>query len=161
MNGHPRKTSIRRSKEVVESVVPHESWWRRVLGRCGTRRLEPLRRADQRLARRVEDIIVGLGLTQTTFSASGGDTLHVPQVVLVSAGPLLTRLDVRILHGQTLNDFVVHAPVIANELGFAEVRMVPLDSSLIRFELLPDQSGAGSQVFHPSRQPRQLGRHGQ
>ncbi len=138
MNGYPREMSVRHSEEVVENVVPHESWWRRVPRRCGTRRLERLRRADdQQLARRVEDIIVTLGLTQTNFSASGGDTLHVPQVVSVSGGPL-KRLDVRILHGQTLDDFVAHAPAIANELRLAEVYIVPLDSSLIRFELLPE-----------------------
>lgn len=137
MYNHPQDASPRRSEETDENIGLRESWWRQVLGRCGTRRSERLRRAaDQQLAQRVEDIIVGLGLTQTNFSASGGDTLHVPQVVSVSAGPL-KRLDVSLLPGQTLDDFVVHAPTIAHELGMAEVRIVSRNPSLIRFELVP------------------------
>jgi hypothetical protein len=137
MNIHPQDASPRRSEETAENAGLRESWWRQVRGPCATGRSERLRRAaDQQLARRVEDIIVGLGLTQTNFSASGGDTLHVPQVVSVSAG-LLKRLDVSLLPGQTVDDFVVHAPTIAHELGMTEVRIVARGPSLIRFEMVP------------------------
>jgi hypothetical protein len=85
----------------------------------------------------MEDIIVELGLTQTSYSISGGYTLHVPQVVSVITGPL-GRLDIRILPSQMPDDFAVHAPAIAQKLGMAEVQVVPLGPSLIRLELFPE-----------------------
>jgi hypothetical protein len=104
------------------------------------RRARQLKRArqehDQRLAWRVTDIMVGCGLVQTDYSIGGGRMLHLPQVVSVVAGPPV-GLDIRILPGQTPDDFVAHARVIAYNLGVAEVRVVPLGPSLIRLELLP------------------------
>lgn len=91
---------------------------------------------DERLARRVEEIIVGLGLTQADFSIANGHTFHIPQVVSVDPGPP-ERLDIRILPGQSPDDFASHTLTIAYDLGVAEVRVVPLGPSLIRLELLP------------------------
>ncbi len=61
---------------------------------------------------------------------------HVPQVVSVVVG-LPVRLDIRILPGQTPDDYAVRAPPVAYDLGVAEVRVVPLGPSLLRLELLP------------------------
>jgi hypothetical protein len=91
---------------------------------------------DQLLAWRVQDILAGLGLDQTDFSIAGGRIVHVPEVVSVDPG-LPKRLNVHMLPGQTPDDFSAHAPAIAYDLDVAEVRVVPLGSSLIRLELLP------------------------
>jgi hypothetical protein len=97
---------------------------------------------DQRLARRVEEIIVGLGLIETDYSIAGGRTFHIPQVVSVDPGPP-EALDIRILPGQAPEDFSAHTPAIAYDLGVAEVRVVPLKPSLIRLELLPHDPTPG------------------
>ncbi|MGH3838808.1 MAG: hypothetical protein ACRDSF_24400 [Pseudonocardiaceae bacterium] len=91
---------------------------------------------DQLLALRVQDVLVGCGLTRVDFNIGGGRTLHVPQVVSVVAGPPV-KLTIRALPGQTLDDFTRHAPAIADNLGMAEVRVAPLGPSLIGLELLP------------------------
>ncbi|MGH3823018.1 MAG: hypothetical protein ACRDRA_09330 [Pseudonocardiaceae bacterium] len=91
---------------------------------------------DHQLALRVQDIFVARGLTRSGFSIAGGYTLHIPEVVAVTAGPP-TRLDIRTLSGQLLDDFAARAPAIAYDLGVAEVRVVALGPSLIRLELLP------------------------
>ena len=97
---------------------------------------------DQRLARRVEEIIVGLGLTQTNFSIASGHTFHIPQVVSVDPGPP-EGVNIRILPGQSPEDFSAHTPAIAYDLGVAEVRMVPLGPFLVRLELLPHDASSG------------------
>lgn len=138
MNGDRQHTTVRPSVWAVENVVARPLWWRRVEERRRARRLQRVRRADdQRFAQRVQDIFVELGLTQTNYSMSGGYNLHVPQVVSVITGPI-GRLDIRILPGQTPDDFAVHAPAIAQKLGTAEVQVIPLGPSLIRLELLPE-----------------------
>ncbi len=91
------------------------------------------------LAWRMQDIIAGLGLTQTDFSIAGGRSVHIPEVVSVAAGPPV-GLHIRTLPGQTPDDFAAHAPAIAynlGDLGVAQVRVVPLGPSLIRLDLLP------------------------
>ena len=98
--------------------------------------------ADDRLARRVEEVIVGLGLAQTDFSIASGHTFHIPQVVSVDPGPP-QGLDIRILAGQSPEDFSSHTAAIAYDLGVAEVRVVPLGPSLIRLELLPHDPLSG------------------
>ena len=98
--------------------------------------------ADQRLARRVEEIIVGLGLVETDFSIASDHTFHIPQVVSMDPGPP-QGLDIRILAGQSPEDFSAHTPAIAYDLGVAEVRVVPLGPSLIRLELLPHDPLSG------------------
>jgi Domain of unknown function (DUF1918) len=91
---------------------------------------------DEQLAQRVEEIIAGLGLTQTGHSVAGVQIMHLPQVVSIHPGPP-EGLDIHILPGQSPEDFSAHAPTIAYDLGVAEVRVVPLGPSLIRLELLP------------------------
>ena len=104
-----------------------------------TRVFERMRQeGEQRLAWRVQDIIVGLGLTQADFSLGGGRTLHIPEVISVTERPV--GLDICMLPGQMPDDFAAHAPAIAYNLGVAEVRVVPLGPSLIRLVLLPGAS---------------------
>jgi hypothetical protein len=88
------------------------------------------------LAWRVEEIIAGLDLVQSDFSIAAGRVFHVPQVVSVDTGPPV-GLDIRILPGQSPDDFSAHAAAIAYDLGMAEVRIVPLGPTVIRLELLP------------------------
>lgn len=90
----------------------------------------------ERLARRVEEIIAGLGLTHDDFSIAAGRVFHAPEVVSVDPGPPV-GLDIRILPGQSPDDFSAHAAAIAYDLGMAEVRVVPVGPSVIRLELLP------------------------
>ena len=107
------------------------------LARAHDRELER-RQQDgyEQLALRVEDIIVGLGLTLDDFSIAAGRVFHIPQVVSVDPGPPV-GLDLRILPGQSPEDFSAHAAAIAYDLGMAEVRVVPLGPSVIRLVLLP------------------------
>lgn len=90
----------------------------------------------EQLAWRVQDIIAGLGLVQSDSSIGSGRVFHVPQVVSVDPSPPV-GLDIRILPGQSPDDFSAHAAAIAYDLGMAEVRIVPLGPSAIRLELLP------------------------
>jgi hypothetical protein len=92
--------------------------------------------AYERLAERVEEIIAGLGLVQDDFSIGAGRIYHVPQVVSVDPGPPV-KVDVRILPGQSPEDFSVPAATIAYDLGVAEVGINPLGPSAIRLELRP------------------------
>ena len=104
-----------------------------------TRELERMRQeGEQLLAWRVQDIIVGLGLTQADYSMGGGRTLHIPEVVSVTERPV--GLDIRMLPGQIPDDFAAHAERIAYNLGVAEIRVVPLGPSLIRLILVPATS---------------------
>ncbi|MGH3765720.1 MAG: hypothetical protein ACRDTX_11330 [Pseudonocardiaceae bacterium] len=133
---------MRRLAADAENVVHHPPWWRRLPSRWRrhhAQQSELTRRADdQLLASLVQDIIVELGLTQTNYSISGGYTLHVPQVVSLVTGSR-SRVDIRILHSQTPEDFAAHATAIAHRLDVAGVRVVPLGSSMVRLELLPKQ----------------------
>lgn len=113
----------------------HPLEWRR--SRDLERRLEA---GYEQLVRRVEEIIAGLGLIQSDFSIGGGRIFHIPEVVSVAPGPPV-GLDIQMLPGQTPDDFSAHAPAIAYDLGMAEVRIVPLEPSLIRLELLPHAGG--------------------
>jgi len=90
----------------------------------------------EQLAWRVEEIIAGLGLIQSDSSIGSGRVFHVPHVVSVDPGPPV-GLDIRILPGQSPDDFSAHAAAIAYDLGMAEVRILPLGPSAIRLELLP------------------------
>jgi hypothetical protein len=91
---------------------------------------------DQILAWRTQDVIAGLGLTHTDFSIAAGWVIRIPEVISVANGPPV-GLHIRILPGQTPDDFAAHTPAIAYNLGVAEVRVVPLGPSLIRLDLLP------------------------
>jgi hypothetical protein len=108
---------------------------------------------DQQLAWRVQDILVGCGLSQVGYSIGGSRVFRIPQVVSVVAGPPV-GVDVRILPGQTPDDFTTHAKAIAYNLDVAEVQVVPLGPYFIRLELLPKSdparaSGTGSQTLPP------------
>lgn len=124
-----------------EAVTGGKNRWRsgllHPLARAHDRELER-RQQDgyEQLALRVEDIIVGLGLTLEDFSIAAGRVFHIPQVVSVDPGPPV-GLDLRILPGQSPEDFSAHAPAIAYDLGMAEVRVVPLGPSVIRLVLVP------------------------
>jgi hypothetical protein len=84
----------------------------------------------------VQDIIAGLGLTQMDFSIGGGRVVHVPKVVSMAAGPPV-GLDIKILPGQSPEDFSAHERTIAYDLGVAEVRVVPPRAR-------PDPAGAAA-----------------
>jgi hypothetical protein len=90
----------------------------------------------ERLARRLEEIIIGLDLVLDDFSIAAGRVYHIPQVLSVDPGPPV-GMDIRILPGQSPEDFSAHAAAIAYDLGMAEIRVVPLGPSLIRLELIP------------------------
>jgi uncharacterized protein DUF1918 len=119
------------------------SWLRHPLEWRHSRDLERRQQVrDEHLARRVQDIIAGLGLTQMDFSIGGGRVVHVPKVVSMAAGPPV-GLDIKILPGQSPEDFSAHERTIAYDLGVAEVRVVPLGPDRIRLELLPHDPQPG------------------
>ena len=129
-----------------ETLSRRKSWWpsrlRRRLAR-GHRDLERWQEVGyERLACRVEEIIAGLGLTQSDFSVAAGHLFHMPQVVSVGPGPPV-RLDIRILPGQSPHDYSAHAAAIAYDLGMAKVRVIPLGPSAVRLELLPHDRISG------------------
>jgi hypothetical protein len=90
---------------------------------------------DRRFAGFLQEVLAGCGLSQVDFSVGGGRILHIPQVISVSDGPPVT-VNVHLLPGQTPDDFADRAEAIAENLGVAEVRVVPLGPFLIRLELL-------------------------
>lgn len=92
--------------------------------------------AYQRLAWYVEDVLVGCGLFQASFSIGGGRTFYVPRVVLVIPGPPV-GLNIRMLPGQMPDDFAAQARRIAYNLDVADIRVIPLERHLIRLELVP------------------------
>jgi len=109
------------------------------LARRHTRALEHMRQeGTQRLVGRVQDIIVGLGLTQAGNSVAGGRTTIIPEVISVTERPV--GFEIRMLPGQIPDDFAAHAKRIAYNLGVAEVQVVPLGHSLIRLILVPEAS---------------------
>lgn len=99
---------------------------------------------DAQLARRLQDVLFGLGLTHIDFSVGAGRTVHAPDVVAVTAGPPV-GLDIDMLPGQTPDDYAAHSSAIAYNLGVDEIRIVPLGPSRIRLELLPRTRRAGKQ----------------
>jgi hypothetical protein len=111
------------------SLLYHPFAWRRA------RRRERIHRSnDQRLAWRVQDVLVGCGLSQDDYSVAGGRVFHIPQVLSISHGPPVS-LDIRLLPGQTPEDVAAHASALAYGLGVAEVRVIPLETPLIRLQL--------------------------
>jgi Domain of unknown function (DUF1918) len=135
---HPRGT-----KAVTGGESPWLSRLRHPLEWRHNRDLERRQQAGyEQLAWRVEEIIAGLDLTQSDFSIAAGRVFHVPQVISVDTGPPV-GLDIRILPGQSPDDYSAHTATIAYDLGIAEVRVVPLGPSVIRLELLPDDRRPG------------------
>ncbi len=90
---------------------------------------------EQMLVWHVRRFFVGRGLTQTYHTVAAGRVVHVPQVISVTGPPI--GLDIRMLPGQAPEDFAKHAPAMAYHFSAAEVRVVPLEPSRIRLELLP------------------------
>ncbi len=87
------------------------------------------------LAGRVQDILVGIRLTQADFSLGGGRTVHIPEVISVAEKPM--RFTIRTLPGQIPDDFIKAAPRIAYALDVAEVHVDELGPSLIQLRLVP------------------------
>jgi hypothetical protein len=98
------------------------------------RRVRQRTQHDQQLAWRVQDILVGCGLSQAEYSIGGGRVLHSPHVVSVVPGPPV-GLNIRMLPGQIPDDFAAHAQKIAYHLGVAKVRVITLGPFLIQLEL--------------------------
>ena len=120
-----------------DNVAPLPSRRRYPLTRRQARELERMRQeGEQRLVRRVQDIIVGVGLTQVGNSVAGGRTTIIPEVISVTTRPL--GLNIRMLPGQIPDDYAAHSKRIAYNLGVAEVQVVPLGHSLIRLILVPE-----------------------
>jgi hypothetical protein len=78
---------------------------------------------QQLLTWRVENLFVGSGLSQADYSIGGGRFVHIPHVVSVVTDPTV-GLDIRMLPGQTPDDFTAQATAIAYNLGVAEVRVI-------------------------------------
>jgi hypothetical protein len=92
-------------------------------------------RRDQNLAWRAQEVFAGLGLVTGQTSIAAGQTVSIPHVIRVNAGPPVS-LVVRILPGQVVGDFAEQSSRIAANLGVARVRVVSLGPLLLRFELL-------------------------
>jgi len=137
MNGQIQDQNSQQWEEPNKNIVSrpwllrHPLAWRRARRHQRTNQVN-----NQRLAWRVQDVLVGCGLSQADYSIGGGRGFHIPQVISVSNSPPVT-LDIRMLPGQTPKDFITHAPAIAYDLGVAEVRVTLLEVPLIRLELLP------------------------
>jgi hypothetical protein len=128
----------------TENLLPRTSWLRRLLGRPRARRLELMRQvAYARRVQYVRKIIAERGLAQHDYSIAGGRSVHIPQVVAMNPGPPET-VDIRMLVGQTPDEFAKQAPAIAYNLGVAEVRVIPIGPHLIRLELRPEPAPAWS-----------------
>lgn len=138
-------TAVRPYEQLTENLVPRRPWLRRLASwlrslpaRRYARRLERMRQvADARRAAYVRKIIAERGLIQADYSIGGGRIVHIPQVVGMDYGPPAT-VDIRLLPGQTPDEFVRQAPAIAYNLRVAEVQVVPLAHLLIRLVLLPE-----------------------
>lgn len=132
----------------MDPLAPLPSLLIHPFARYRARQAEHERHAErQRFAWRVQDILVGVGLGRMDVSIGAGRSIHGPEVIAVDTGPPV-RLRVRILPGQTPDDFTAHAPAIAYNLGVAEVRVVPLSPSLIRLDLLSHRSAAAPDDSH-------------
>jgi hypothetical protein len=122
----------------------HRRWknfWQRERRREFHRRRELDRQLEHRrqekawqLASRLEELIIGCGLTQLGHTLNGDFNVHAPQVLSVDDGSPV-RVDIHILPGQTPDHFANHARTIAYDLDLAEVRVVPLGPSRVRLEL--------------------------
>lgn len=97
---------------------------------------------DGHLARRVEDILAGLGLSHFSYSIGGGRTILVPEVVSMGPGPV-RELDIEILPGQSPQDVSAHHRTIADELDVADVKVVSLGPDQIRLVLVPHDPQPG------------------
>ncbi len=137
MNRDPRYEAVQPSQDSIEDFGAEPWLPRRRRARRRARQLQRRREAPgQQLAWRVQDLLVGCGLSQAGFSIGGGRVFHIPQVVSVAPGPPV-GLNIRMLPGQMPDDFAAHARRLAYNLDMAEVRVIPLGPSVIRLELVP------------------------
>ena len=137
MNRYPQEKSPQPADEPVKNITHRTSLLGHLLGRHRARQLQSTHQPhSQQLARRVEQVLIGCGLTQADYSIGGGRVFHFPQVVSVVMGAPI-RVNIRILPGQMPDDFAAHTRAIAYNLGVADVRVVPQGPFLIRLELLP------------------------
>jgi hypothetical protein len=148
MYRYPQEKTTPLLEEPIGTVASRPSLLHNLLVRYRTRRLERRRQEEARqlergrqkearqLALRVEDVFIGCGLSQFSFSVSGSRDIRAPQVVSVVDGPPVW-VDILILPGQMPDHFAKHASTIAYNLGVTEVRVVPLGPSRIRLELFP------------------------
>lgn len=100
---------------------------------------------DEQLAKEVLAILVGCGLNQTGTSLAGGQNFYFPQVIEVVDPPVgligpIEGLIIRILPGQSPDDYAKHAKTIAYNLDRDHVEVVPLGPYLIRLELWPKRA---------------------
>lgn len=154
MNRDPRDRTGQPSKDSIENVGAGPWLLRRWRARRRARRLQLSRdAADQRLARRVQDILVGCELSQSDFSIAGGRVFHIPQVISVVPGPPV-GLTIRMLHGQIPDDYAAQAKRIAYNLDVADVLVIPLSPGLIRLELVSKPISVRTSV--PGSQGRPL-----
>jgi len=146
MNRYPRHEISPPSESPSENLNATPRLLRRWGGRRRARRLELARQvADQNLAWRVQEILVGCGLIQAGFSLAAGRTFYIPRVVSVVREPKV-RLSIHMLPGQMPDDFAAHARRIAYNLDVADVQVVPLEPGLIRMELVPKPDSARASV---------------
>ena len=81
-------------------------------------------------------------MIEDDFSIGADRVYHMPEVISVDPGPPL-GVDIRMLPGQSPQNFSAHAAAIADDLGMTDVRVVPLGPSDIRLELLPHDRHTG------------------
>jgi hypothetical protein len=148
MDRYPQEKTTQLFEEPTETVASRPSLLHHLLARYRTWQLERRRQENAwqlerrrqenawQLASRVEDVIIGCGLGQLSYSLSGSFDLRAPQVLSVVDGPPV-GVDILILPGQMPDHFAEHAPAIAYNLGVTGVRVVPLGPSRIRLELFP------------------------
>jgi hypothetical protein len=146
MNRYPQEKTTQLLEKPVENVTFRPSLLHRLLPRYRAWQLERRRQEDAwqlerrrrenswQLASRLEEVIIGCGLTQLGYTLIGDYNIHAPQVLSVDDGPPV-RADIYILPGQTPDHFANHARAIAYDLDMAEVRVVPLGPRRVRLEL--------------------------
>ncbi|MGH3685056.1 MAG: hypothetical protein ACRDQY_05545 [Pseudonocardiaceae bacterium] len=91
--------------------------------------------SEQRYAWKVQDILVGCGLSQPGASPVGGQLFHIPLVIKIEGRPP-NQLTIQILPGQSPKHYEAHAETIAYNLGVDEVHVFPLGPYEILLKLV-------------------------
>jgi hypothetical protein len=101
VDGQWSHQSAQGREELDEHAFPRSSLLYHPFAWSRSRRRERIHRSnDQRLAWRVQEILVGCGLSQDDYSVAGGRVFHIPQVLSISHGPPVS-LEIRLLQSQT------------------------------------------------------------
>jgi hypothetical protein len=104
------------------------------------RRREQIHREnEQRYIKHVEEILGACGLVEVGDSVAGGRTFYFPEVVSIDPGPPETFV-IRMLPGQTPDDFAAHGTAIGYDLGGSDIRVTDLGVPLISLEVVPRQA---------------------